>query len=205
MTQLVFVEGTWGGTWARARSPFSKMLREHNFAPMRFQGWSKNVSGVPNILSRQKHSDWIAGGYALGYFLLGLDYMDRNIICHSHGLNPVLYCCVRMGVPIRRVVSICSPVRKDMRVQATGAIHKYIEQWRHVSSHDGDWMQRFGEFFDGEWAPFGVRKWEIPHAPNLTNLCIPNIGHSKIFEPEFLNLWSDDGLLDFLRGEVLGV
>lgn len=200
-TTVILVEGTFGGDWARAKSPFSRMLRVHDFAPMRFQGWTGNLTGVPlNFRSKGAHRDWIAGGYALAYFLRGLDYADRNIIAHSHGLNPVLYACVREQVEIRRLVSVCSPVREDMRRQAGGAA-KRIGRWRHIASQDGDLMQKLGELFDGNWG-WNERNWVIPGAANVDNVIIPKIGHSKLFTPTFLDLWQTDGLLAFLRAEA---
>lgn len=197
-TQIILVEGTWGGDWARAGSSFSAMLRANGFAPIRFQGWSGNIAGVPNLLANRKHSDWIAGGYALASFLAALAYEDRNVIAHSHGLNPIAYACAREKVQIRRLVSVCSPVRHDMRNQMK-ALTRCVGQWRHVHSAGGDVMQLLGGLFDGHigW----TRDWRIPGATNLTNLTIPGIGHSRLLtDKRKLPLWRDDGLLDFLRG-----
>jgi len=198
MTTVILVEGTWGGEWARARSPFSCMLRAHEFAPMRLQGWSKNLDGVPNLLEHGQHRDWIAGGYALAYFLRGLDGADRNIICHSHGIAPVLYAAVRENVQIRRLISVCSPVRQDLQRQATVAAHR-IGRWRHISSNNGDPWQLLGELFDGH-VGLGERKWMQADE----NLVIPGIGHAGLLnDPTFLDLWQTDGMLDFLRAEPL--
>lgn len=198
MTTAILVEGTWGGDWARARSPFCRMLRLHDFAPMRFQGWTGNVSGVPNILSKGAHRDWVAGGYALAYFLRGLDYADRNLIVHSHGLAPVIYAAVRERVEIRRLISVCSPVRRDLQHQASGAVQR-IGRWRHIAAATGDPWQRLGELFDGHFG-WGERKWKQAHE----NLSIPGIGHSGLLnDPKFLDLWETDGMLDFLRAAVV--
>lgn len=201
MTTVILVEGTWGGDWARARSSFSMLLKAHDCMPMRFQGWSGDVSGVPNFLASKKHSAWIAGGYAFADFIERLDFHDRNVICHSHGLNPVIYACARRGVKLRRVVSVCSPVRRDMEPQAR-ALVKHCEQWRHVHSDGGDWMQFFGEVFDRHWG--WTRSWRIRGASNLVNVTIPGIGHSKLLnDPAFLHKWVSEGLIDFLHGEAV--
>jgi hypothetical protein len=198
MTQVILVEGTWGGQWARARSPFSKMLAENGFAPMRFQGWTTNVSGVPNLFASRKHSDWIAGGYALAPFLRELDYEDRNLIAHSHGLNPIAYACAREKVEIRRLVSVCSPVRRDMRNQMK-ALALRVEQWLHVHAAHADLMQTLGALFSGHLAL--RRDWRVAGAENVTNLMIPGIGHSRLLnDPTQFAAWRDCGLLDFLRG-----
>lgn len=195
-TQVVYVEGTWGGAWARARSPFSLYLKARNLAPIRFQGWTGNVDGVPNILEAGRHADWIAGGFAFAYFVKHLAYNDRNVLTHSHGLQPVLYACAREKVALRRLVSVCAPVRSDMHEVAESAAPR-IEQWRHIHSNGGDMMQLAGELFDGHlgW----TRDWKL-RAPNVTNIEIPGIGHSKLLnDPAFFSHWTDDGLIDFLR------
>ncbi len=200
-TSVILVEGTWGGDWAHSRSRFCAMLRAQVFAPMRFQGWTNNVDGVPNLLSHGRHRDWIAGGYALAYFLRGLEPADRNIICHSHGIAPVFYAIVKERIEIRRLISVCSPVRQDLQHQATGASH-HIGRWRHIAAANGDMLQRLGELFDGHLG-WGARKWTQAHE----NLTIPGIGHSGLLnDPKFLDLWQTDGMLDFLRAsEVVGV
>lgn len=202
-TTLILVEGTWGGQWARSRSAFSSFLRENGFNPIRFRGWSTNVSGVPNVLEGSKHSDWIAGGYAFSYFLrdLNLAFEETNVLCHSHGLNPIIYAAARQNIRLRRLVSMSSPVRSDMQRPAIALAHR-CEQWRHVHSHGGDMMQLFGELFDRHigW----TRDWRIPGATNVVNLTIPGIGHSNMLkDPKLFCYWKDYGLLDFLRAPQL--
>jgi hypothetical protein len=203
VTHVTLVEGTFGGTWASdPASAFRDMLRRHDVSAVVFEGWTTNIDGVPNILAKGRHRDWIAGGYALSYFLQLMPYEDRNIICHSHGLMPVLYACALGPVPVRRVISVCSPVRGDMQATADAAV-PHIDRWRHISSSRGDVMQRLGELFDGYFSLWGVRQWKQAHE----NLSIPGIGHSKLLnDPKFLDLWQTDGMLDFLAAtEVLGV
>jgi hypothetical protein len=206
VTHVTLVEGTWGGTWASdPASPFRDMLRRRDIAAVLFEGWSTDVDGVPNVLAGQKHGDWVAGGYGFSYFLELLAYEDRNVICHSHGLAPVLYGLQKRGaaVPIRRLISVCSPVRDDLQDVADAA-KPHIGRWRHISSNHGDPMQRLGELFDGHFTwPFGkaARQWTQADE----NLSIPGIGHSKLLnDPRFLDLWQADGMLDFLRAQDVG-
>jgi hypothetical protein len=51
---VILVEGTWGGDWAHPGSPFRRMLEAAGFTVLWFEGWTLNVGGVPNILSRGK-------------------------------------------------------------------------------------------------------------------------------------------------------
>jgi hypothetical protein len=195
--KVILVEGTWGGDWAKPGSAFRQFLRAHGIETRRFEGWTESIDGVPNVLESGKHADWIAGGKAFGYYMRDVPYEDANIIVHSHGLQPVLYYAAATKRPIRRLISICSPVRSDMRVVALQAVPK-IGRWRHVHSNGGDLMQLAGELFDGHlgW----TRDWHLPGVSNVDNLTIPGIGHSKLLnDPTFYDLWETDGLLDFLR------
>lgn len=197
-TTVTLIEGTFGGAWAEDGSPFRTMLEREGFRVVRFQGWTLNVGGVPNLLSRGKHRDWCAGGWSLGYLLRGMALEDRNVICHSHGIGPTLYEPASCGqIPINRVISVCSPVRADLQELATEAV-KRIGRWRHIAATDGDPWQRLGEIFDGKIG-WNERKWKQAHE----NLAIPGIGHSQLLnDPDYFSLWKDDGMLEFLRGRA---
>lgn len=202
---IQLVEGTWGGPWAEPGSMCSKELVADGFAPDVFEGWTENVDGVPNILASGKHRDWIAGGYALGYCLDGLDYFDRRILCHSYGLNVVLYMLERVGLPIYRLVSVCSPNREDMQHVADVAVGK-IGRWRHVYSHGGDKWQRIGALTAGIGALWHrpEYKWQQAHE----NVEVHGIGHSKILNDADRRADRRDILFSFLHAEqpaALGV
>jgi hypothetical protein len=190
VTTLVQIEGTWGGAWT-CDPDFQAFLTANDFKPIRFQGWSCDVDGLPNPLDNG-NSDWVAGGYALGYKLEQMPYEQRNILCHSHGLGPVLYQATIYGIPVRRVLSVCSPPRKEFRDMAKDARLK-IGRWRHIYSNSWDFWARAGQAFDGSWG------WErnIPGAHE--NVGEPSIGHSGIFTAEHRNKFKDSGHFDFLH------
>jgi hypothetical protein len=205
-THVVLYQGTHGGAWAKdPLSPFRQRLREKRLSVTVFEGWSMDVDGVPSLWSAGKHADWIAGGHAGYYLLKTLPYEARNLIAHSHGVNPILYTCKLHQLPIRRLITVCSPVRDDMQAIADAA-KPHIGRWRHICSSRGDPWQRAGELFDGHFTwPFSkaARQWRQADE----NLSIPAIGHSKLLnDPTFLDLWQTDGMFDFLRAtEVVGV
>lgn len=196
VTTVILVEGTFGGSWAEPGSPFRQMLEANEFNVIRFEGWSLNVGGVPNLLSRGKHRDWVAGGYGLGYLMQRLSFDDCNIVLHSHGIGVALYEMCNVKIPVRRLISVCSPVRRDLQ-EAANAAKPIIGRWRHIASSNGDPWQRLGELFDGHLG-WDDRTW--PQADE--NVSIPRIGHSKLLnDPKFLDLWKTDGMLDFLRAQ----
>lgn len=198
MSTVILIEGTWGGTWAHPDSPFRALLHDQGFNALRFQGWTGNVGGVPNILARGNHQDWIAGGHALGYFLDRLPYADRNLIAHSHGVAPALYAAALEQTKIRRLISVCSPVRADLQRTATAA-RPLIGYWRHVASIGFDAAQWAGELLDGHLSFTRTHKWTQAH----DSMFVPKIGHSRLLnDPDYFARWSGDGLLDLLRAPI---
>lgn len=196
MTTLALVGGTWGGDWLADGTPFRQYVEARDFTCIPFEGWSGDVDGLPCEFGKNgKHSDWIAGGFALAYFLRGIPYSGRNVIAHSHGGQVIAYCALRTGTPIRNLVTVCTPVRSDM-TPAYHALQEVVGHWRHVSAAGWDFFQRAGELADGH---FGWQR-KMPKAPNVDNVLIKGIGHSRLLnDPEFFAHWEDDGLLDTLR------
>lgn len=191
---VVLVEGTWHGAWAQPETPFRYALSRAGFqVSMPPFEWSGDISGIPSLTASRKHSDWKAGGAALAYYLRNLPYEDRNIIAHSHGGQVVAYCAARHQVPIRRVVTVSTPTRRDMAPVWADAV-PLIGYWAHVASKDGDWFARLGQAFDGH---FG---WERKQSQADVNVLVPGVGHTGILsDPETVPLWRELGLFDYLR------
>ena len=150
----------------------------HGIKTIVFRGWSGNVSGVANALANRKHSDWDAGGAALGYKLESLPPHERIVIAHSHGGNCAGYCAApsAQGPPvyIHRLLTICTPARGDMAPVWSEA-HKHIGAHRHISAKGWDFWQRLGELGD---LHFGwTRKIE-----GAENVFLDGIGHTGLIE-----------------------
>jgi len=205
-TRVILVPGTWHGEWSDPDSPFWTFLEAQRFRPLKFRGWSGDVDGLPHVIDPQKSeklSDWIAGGWALFYLLRNLPYERRNVVAHSHGGQVALYAAGLARVQIHRLITVCTPVRKDMADIRKLAAPR-IGRWRHVSADGWDFMQRAGELFDGNFNWHQERKMPEAHE----NLLIPKIGHSKLlYDQTLFPLWQQDGMLDFLRADegVVGV
>ncbi len=191
-TGLVLVEGTGGGkTWAAPGTPFRTMLEAEHFLVRWFQGWALLVDGLDPFA--RDHPVWTAGAWGLSYFLEGLPYEARNLIGHSHAVNVILLAIALGKIPIRRLVTICSPVRGDMQAVADEAAPR-IGRWRAIHATGGDPVQRLGELGGGH---VGALTWRQAHE----TLAIPDIKHGLLFTPAFLELWRLDGINDFLRAE----
>jgi hypothetical protein len=196
-TPIVPIAGTHGalrGTsaWFRPGSPFltyaaTEFALTHARPNRPFQ-WSTDLD-----LFTSNHRDWQAGGAALAYYLEQLPFEHRNLIAHSHALQVVLYACAEHGLAIRRLVSVCSPIRKDMNATAERAA-KWMGGWLHVHTDSSDWTQILGSLFDGQ---FGIHR-AAPHATR--NQSIAGVGHSGLLEdPERFPLWRTYELAAFLR------
>lgn len=169
MTLIIPVAGTWnwcsdwttvGATeWWRKGSDFHKYVESMNFQyPDHMFIWSGALNGEV-VIERLKpephtgyedHRDWIAGGAALSYFLRQTELVEseRNVICHSHGLQVVLYACSIFNVRIDRLISVCSPIRHDMSKYTEMAL-KNIGVWIQVQQIQEDEWQKRGRFADG--------------------------------------------------------
>ncbi len=213
MTLYVPVPGTHGWpddahAWWRWHSPLACYLARRGLsvlAPDRPFVWSTDLDGLRFwrrwIGRGGTHRDWRAAGAALGFYLVcrdpqcphGVPYDDRNLIAHSHGLQPVLYAAAASRAPfIRRLLSIGSPIRADMRTVIDGALPK-IGRWLHVTTTGFDLMQILGRLGDGRiGAPALPRSVEVRR--------IPGIGHSDLLtDRAAFALWDRHGLIDFLR------
>jgi len=193
MPTVILIPGTWGGKndWSCEGSLFRRYLTTRGFDAVQFRGWSGDVDGfLFDPLENGGHSDWIAGGWALRYLLAREPY---PVIAHSHAGQVCAYCAAETRAPLSALVTVCTPVRKDMREIYRNA-RLNIGHWRHVYASGWDLMQRAGELFDGHVG------WERKMAEADDNVAIPKISHSKLLEdPTFFHWWEDAGLLDVLR------
>lgn len=193
-TPLILIPGTWRGKWATDTGHGT--LRDHlevtGFEPRLFRGWSSDIDGLPSIFGLghdddgDPNTDWRAGGWSLRYYLSRIPFSERNLLVHSHGINPVLYQATlpangEAQVPIRTLVSVCSPSREDMQSRAEQAVIRgLIGRWHHVHAIGWDFFARAGQLFDGN---VGWRlKWPAAHQ----NIGLKDIGHSKLLnDPSF--------------------
>jgi hypothetical protein len=207
-TRLWLVEGTWGGDWAQPDHDFRAFLTGNKFSCARVV-WSFEVDGIPSISTRggqNENRDWIAGGYGLRYRLAQVPFEDRNVLCHSHGIGPVLYQATLEDpeepiVPIRNLLSICPPPRKDMEALGALALQSgAIDRWRNVYAIGWDKWLRPGQLFDGRWG------WHLKLAfkhPHFVQVGERKVAHSGIFTEQYRQRFIDDGHFDFLHGTRL--
>lgn len=201
LTFYIPIHGTWAiddneTAWWKPASNFAKYAS--NFGIVQFDTlppfiWSSDLNGVfYNLYSKgAKHTDWRAGGWSLYYYLNQVPYSQRNLIVHSHGLQPVMY-CASFGMPIRNIISVCSPIRKDMESIMEKAVN-YISNWIHIYSNS-DKVQWLGQIGDGRW--FGSRKAKFAKL----NIPLHGINHSDLFKLDGrLDLWNTGGWFNYLR------
>lgn len=209
MTYWLPIPGTWalfrqttGTRWHDPGSPLVGFLEHaglHLLPGSRPYVWSTDVDGLP---WDDRHSDWQAGGFALYDHLMPslagpladtlVPYTARNLVAHSHGLQPVLYACA-LGLRVHRLLSLMSPIRHDLLPIAKAA-RANIGEWRHVYTDDSDQTQLRGSWFDGKMGN------ERKHPLADVNVRIPGLGHSGLVsDPRLFPHWIDDGLADWLQ------
>lgn len=207
------IQGTeswsWGvtGQWWQSGSPFTDFMASEGFQivnPSRPFLWSTDLNGHKGWLrwlrfaNDTDHKDWQAGGASLLYYIDGgakdcsIPYQDRNLIAHSHGLQVVLYACM-MGLQIRRLISVGSPIRNDMREEMKAA-RQQIGYWLHVYDVDDDPTQAAGELGDGRIGI--IRACKDAHL----SIGLKDIGHSRLLrDHKRFDLWKSEHLLEFLK------
>lgn len=215
MTPVLLVQGThgWGRDdavqWWEKRSAFCTFLQREQLSTLGGDYpfiWSTDLDGVGFFKGKgRRHINWeSAGCNLLAYLWPRLssrfdDYVplgDRNIIAHSHALQVVAYACAQ-GLKINRLVTVGSPVRKDM-ADVYEKARPNIGVWTHVHSDGSDRVQWFGELFDGH---LGIVR-EAPLADR--NVLIASVSHSRLLNDKTcFAFWQATGLLSFLKGGAL--
>ena len=108
--------------------------------------WTTNLEGgIFERLFGSKagwHRDWTSGGRHLLLELKSLPpeiLAELIIICHSHGLQVVLYALAAAGCPsIKGLISVGSPDRADMQDVQAIARTKIAGRWLHLQMGDAD-------------------------------------------------------------------
>jgi len=199
-TFIIPIHGTWGlqnkRDWWKNESNFNIFCRAYNVIykyRLRPFYWSGDVDGV-NLLSlfglKANHNDWIAGGFSLDSYAIGIPFEDRNLIVHSHGLQVVAYSTLEFN----NIISVGSPIRDDMMTNYI-LLKSKVNNWIHIYNDGWDRFQIGGQIGDGRL--FGSRAVDIP---GVINHKLKGIGHSKILnDPKFFDLWVTQSWFDFLR------
>lgn len=158
--------GTAATRWWQAASPFTQMMRRLGLdrAGQEWPFWSTALAGT--VFAGRTRRVWWHGAYVLATFLKTLPLEDRNLIALSHGGQVAAIAASRL-VPVRTLVTVCTPVRRDLddvyRVVQARWLHLYCVGWSNR-------LQFLGQ---------RVRlRWQMP-APAV-NKRLKQIGHSDL-------------------------
>lgn len=207
--KVILIAGThaWRGDqtqdWFTFGSPFVRFLNARGldvvFTP---EGqsfiWSTDLGGIG--FGKGDLVVWKAAGVSLLQFCVPPLCPEKrippdqlSIVAHSHGLQPVLFACAA-GLCVRTLISVGSPVRKDLRAVVAQA-RPNIGHWLHIHSDHSDRWQLFGSLFDGHW---GVQRQQ---AAADRNDSVPHVGHSQLLrDPDLFHHWVERGWVDVLNG-----
>jgi pimeloyl-ACP methyl ester carboxylesterase len=199
VARYLAISGTWAydtelgaDEWWNPQSAWCRYLAQHGMTylePDEPYCWDGHIDGI-----RGKKVVWTAAASQLAYRLRRVPLEDRNLVAHSHGGQVALLTAAVL--PINRLVTVATPVRKDMR---DTALHAQIRGgWRHLYSVGwSDYMQLLGSLFDGAWSL--ERRFLVPTCQNVG---IPGgVGHSRLLnDPALFDWWVKSGTLAFLAG-----
>jgi hypothetical protein len=207
MSRVILVAGThsWDGDgridWYMPSSNFASYLATQGVQPVFGDGhpftWSTRLGGVG--FGSSDLVEWHAAGVNLLNYIVPplcpekrIPAVETNLIVHSHGLQVALFACAS-GLQVNTLISVGSPVRKDMETIARAA-RPNITRWLHLHSDGSDRWQWIGELFDGR---FGiVRKNPLADANDF----VSKVGHSDLLRnPEHFHLWAERDWLDWLQ------
>lgn len=189
-----------GWDWDDPNSAFNEFLKDHGIvllmiSPLKRYAWSTALDGLDAT-----NETWDAAGRALAHYIAPplldtalIPQEELYVIAHSHGGNVVAYACGKYGLKINGLITVGTPIRKDLEEIYEAASHNIK---RHLHLHAGwrDYMQALGALFDGRW---GIHR-KHPFAKNAK---MPK-GHGDILrDPTLFHNWLDKGWLDYFMGK----
>lgn len=207
MTNVFIIPGTWAydgeaaGEYYYPGSELDKYFQQNDLQIATVEGeifvWATALTGANPFRYfgfKDKHVAWKAAAKNLKFFLKDVPYEDRNLILHSHGGQVGAY-ALADGLKVRSMVTLMTPVRKDM-YDVYEAAAGNSSWWCHVHSGWSDWTQLFGSLFDGH---IGIHR-EMPPFTADKNIHVPKVGHSKLLRsPAHYPLWEQYDLFSHLR------
>ncbi len=194
--------------WYTSTSSFASMLLTYGipvyFGDGRPFVWSTRLGGIWGLdmwNSHERLATWSAAGINLFDYVVPVETRqasedvtksDVNLIVHSHALQVALF-ALAAGLRVRTMISVGSPIRKDVAAATLGA-RANVDYWLHIHSDHSDSMQWLGEIGDG-W--FGIIR-KAPLADR--NDSVKGVGHSLLLrDPANTHYWIERGWIDTLH------
>jgi len=184
----ILVAGTHGhkNPWWKPGSPFMQAMIGQRIRPADLSdpySWCTNLDGLFG-----KNEIWEASGHALRWYARSkISHYPVSVVAYSHGGQVAAYAAAN-GLHIDRLITVATPVRKDMEAVYEAAKGN-IDSWYHLHS-DSDLWQVLGGLMDGKW---GIHR-TMPFADE--NVMVNNIHHSDFLNPE---LWDQNYWWEWLK------
>lgn len=145
--------------------------------------WCTNLDGLFG-----SNKVWEAAGAALRWYAMSkVRHYPVSIVAHSHGGQVAAYAAAN-GLQVDRLITVATPVRKDME-PVYKAARENIQSWYHLHS-DSDLWQVLGGLRDGRW---GLHR-TMPYADE--NVVVNNVDHSEFLNPA---LWDQNYWWEWLK------
>jgi hypothetical protein len=176
--------------WCHPRSRFAEAARAQG---VRLASDDEPFLWTTDLEMGGKLEEWWAGAAALAYYCRWLagGIAPVHIVAHSHGGQVAAMAVGRFGVPCDTLITLATPVRRDMQRHRRAA-RAYARRWIHVYSPE-DPVQLAGEVLSGgdptlrDLPEFGVEnmKETMPEFAPLQR-----DAHSALHDPE---RWTRNG------------
>ncbi len=220
MAPLVLVMGTDGrkaaSPWWRPSSPFAALVKGHGLVllderePFDWGGMLGGTAASPPCDPDDPWCDhrelvvWSAAGKALKWYLDARAPGPVDLIGHSHGGAVIVYALLYaqhqadLGAPspwqARRVITVSTPVRADMKAHRLAALKAIADRWLHFYDRlDG--VQEHGCLGDGGYPLDFTRTWPEP----ALSVEVPGNSHSRMLN-EDPAMFVQAGGVSFLLG-----
>lgn len=191
MPRVIAVAGTHGiqdpDDWSSPKSEFFQSLAPLGWFPVSVEKpykWDTALDGVAG-----KNYTWEIAGLNLYYYVapplfpeIRIPARDTYLFAFSHGVNVAIE-ALALGLKARGMISVCPPVRGDMR-QKTLLARKNVERW--INLH-GDWRDLWavaGAVRDGH---LGIRR-KIEVAENIL---VPGGHGAALRDKRYWPMWAE--------------
>jgi hypothetical protein len=150
--------------WWRPGSAFIAMLKAHDLSVLNEQEpfrWAGRLGGFDDIAppdAMDAYADssamvqWSMAGWALKWYISAMlpapiSQPEVDVVAHSHGGQVAAFAAI-YGARFRRLVTVSTPVRRDMLRQRR-VLREYTQRWLHFYCNT-DQTQAEGVIGDGE-------------------------------------------------------
>jgi pimeloyl-ACP methyl ester carboxylesterase len=159
-----------GRSWRVPDTPFRWLAMIGGFRP-----FGLDIPGNPH--DDEGRAIWYSAAQSFVWYLSHIRESECDVIAHSHGGQVAILARAVFHAPIRRLITVSTPPRKDMAIYR-GLAADSLDRWTHVH---GDWSRdiwaRLGRLGCG-WRPWQAFDQLVMPESGVVNIHAKGCGHS---------------------------